>query len=273
MIDYIMSKMTWIIIAVLLTASVIGVYRWQASSTEELHLGKMADMVTDTINRALSTHGDFVLNITYENTGEPYMVLPGSIQGEPYSMNITSGTLSMHRGNQVVQRKFLGHLRILDPHFLDLDDAPFPVTRDTYRLHLPPGTPFVIESKTIGGIRNIYIYPDDHGVTRARTTQIRDSMEDFIDWTWDGNVSSVDHFQNDTYFDFNVTFLRNHVYPSHHVPVPFTTPMLNFSISGTEHGDLLEVPGHTEITFNRTLVVNDQRVAIEYWVDIPSTAG
>ncbi|MFO8109885.1 MAG: hypothetical protein R6U17_05110 [Thermoplasmata archaeon] len=272
MIDYIMSKMAWIMVAVILTASVIGVYQWQSSSTDELYLDEATDLLSDTINHALSISGDFILNMTYEEESDSYMVLDHTIKGEPYSLYIDSRSITIHCGNRISQRKLIGNVRLLDPFLLGRNHTRFPSSRDAQDLSLPSGTPFVIESKTIGGIRDVYIYPDDGGESRDLANVLYQDMKDFINWHWDGNNESVE-YRNRTTFHHNITFLRSHISPSHDVPVPFGTPTLNLSISGVEQEDYMVVPAETELFLNRTLVEDGKRFSIEYRVETDSPSG
>lgn len=255
--------------AVIFTSSIIGVYHWQRQSTEELHIEKTADMLSETINRALTTPGDFYLNISYEDEGDPYIVMDDNINGEPFTINITDHAFTLHCGSRVADRRFLDQVRLLDPYLLDDNRSSFPPSEEPNHFSFPSGEPFVIESATIGTVRNVYIYPDDGGESRASAIALHDEIKEFINWN-----GSIDHleYRSNISLDFPVTFLRGHAYPAYDLRVPIGTPVLN--LSSPQHGEMdrMDVPADTSLHLNRTMVEDSDHVSIRYYVEkLPSS--
>ncbi len=268
MLDYLMSKMTWIVVAVILTSSIVGVYRWQSSSTAELQLEKFADSLTETIDRAFTTSGDFTLNITYEPRENSFIVLDETFRGDPYSLNFTAGTVTVHTTNRVVTRRFVGKLRLFDPFMLEKRPVAIPLSHET--LSMPSGQDFVIEARTLGEVQYVFLYPDDKGESRATATSLYQDIQEFIEW--DGEYGSVEYESNIS-FEYPIYIHRDHLYPINRTKIPIGTPLLNLTRSGGSYTQAMEVPAGTELNFRRSFEQIKNRTFIEYRVRKSSSSS
>jgi len=254
-----MSKMTWIVVAVILTSSVVGVYRWQNASTTELELEKFADTISETVNRVFTTSGDFSINITFEPRDNSFLVLKDSFQGDPFTLNFTTRTLTITTADRSVTRRFLGELSLVDPFLMDKRHVSLPIPDNN--IMIPSGQDFVIESKTIDGSNRVYLYPDDNGVSRTISSSLYRDLQDFIEW--DGNYESVEYHHNVS-FDHPLSIRTDHLYHSNRTPVPIGTPVLNLSDHNADPLDALEVPAGTELYLRRSLKQERERTFVDH---------
>ncbi len=224
MIDYLMSKMVWIVAAVVLTASVLGVYSWQRRSMEDVALDEQAEQVAELVNTLCTTVGDFKGYVSFDRSREAAFYLDGTVNGEPYNLNFTQNSLFIGQGSKGNWKTFVGNVHLFNPYFLDADDEPLlgAMDSETNHLFIRSGEDFYIESKRFDSGYNVFIYPEPDGDIRNDIRSLGGAINENVTWKFEGdlNMSAINATYNIEVMHDTV-FLRNMFYYQNSTIIPF----------------------------------------------------
>ncbi len=224
MIDYLMSKMVWIVAAVVLTASVLGVYSWQRRSMEDVALDEQAEQVAELVNKLSTTVGEFKGLVTFNRSRDAAFYLDETVNREPYILNFTQKSLFVNQGTKGTWKTFVGNVHLFDPYYLDADDTPILGTMDIEVNHLfiRSGEDFYIETKRFQEGYNVFIYPEPDRNIRNDLRYLGGAINENVTWRFEGdlNMSAI----NATYhieLMHDTLFLRDLFYYPNSSIIPF----------------------------------------------------
>jgi len=195
MMDYLMSKMVWIIAAVILTASFIGVFNWQRESLKEVEMEQRTDQVSSLIDELINTEGEFKGTVSFNESRDSDFHLSSSLNGETYILNITPTGLFLERGSKRCWRDFIDKVHLYSPCMMgpDPETSLANIDNHTTYIRIESGDDFYIHSKDFEGDFEVFVYPERTDDMGQNVSQIGKKIDDFLDWTMDTetNVTEI----------------------------------------------------------------------------------
>ncbi len=266
MLDYLTSKMVWIIAAVVLTASVMGVFNWQKNAAEEVALDDRADSIAGLINTFCSTSGDIKAMVSFNESADPNFYFEPTVNGEPYTLNFSRNGFTLIQGDTAVRKNFVSGTYLLDPYFLD-DEAVLN-NGTLQRYHLSVGDTFFIESKRISGTYHVFIYPETPEDVLGYADHLGGIIQDSLKWEFDRflNVSSINtttevKIQHEVMFYRSVFFVGD----EYQMPYPITPLYLcrpyRFEYTYPELINVSE--NHISMQRNESVVLERRLISLE----------
>lgn len=227
MFDYFMSKMVWIVAAVFLTASVVGVYTWQRRSLEELVLEEQADSISDILNCLMTTEGEFKGLVSFNSSRPSAFYLDPTVNGEAYSINFTSTGLSMHQGSAVSWVNFVGQLHLYDPLFMESIRVDFldVMAGEIDHVIIHSGEDFFVESRIFQGVRYVFLYAEGDNEVIEYTRHLGDKISDLLEYSFTGDLDDVDA-KLSIELSYPVVFLNNIFYIRETAVQPYPLPYI-----------------------------------------------
>lgn len=116
MIDFIQSKMAILVAVLIITATMIGVFNWQKSNTENLSLNSVSNNITTLINEVSTTDGEIKKLVTF-NESKKYEAdyFPSRIGGETYKIRLSRGGIILDQGKNSVSMDFSSSVHVWNP--------------------------------------------------------------------------------------------------------------------------------------------------------------
>ncbi len=251
MIDYLSSKFVWIIVSIVVTSSVLGVFTWQRERTEELELDRRANMITETVDALLSTDSEFRAHVSFENEKSSFIHLEPTMNGEKYELIFTPSHLIVNQAQWTVHSRFMEEIYLLDPYFLGDDTAS--LARSQTRLEIDPDTDFIIESRTMGERSKVFVYPVQEDDFYEDLENIQVEIDDFFAFN---PLEEPVNASFNTSFSHPLEFRTDHFSVMYEGFVPVPIPVLEIE-------DPLAVPEEESVTFERNKVWEDENLTIE----------
>ncbi len=180
-----MSKMVWIIAAVVLTASVIGVFNWQRASLKEVEMEQRADQVSSLINKLINTEGEFTGTVSFNESRDSDFHLSSTLDGEGYLLNFTPGGLFLEQDGKRCWSGFLEEVHLYSPTMIGTDSEISLGSIDAVATSIPieSSKDFFIQSKSFEGDYEVFVYPEIEDEVKQNVNRTGKSIEDFLDWT------------------------------------------------------------------------------------------
>ncbi|MFW6141683.1 MAG: hypothetical protein ACOC53_03890 [Candidatus Saliniplasma sp.] len=249
MYDYLSSKIVWIIAAIVMTSSMMGIFMWQRESTEELELEISARGIKDTVNEFCTTDGEIRAEFTFNKTASSDFNLEPTIKEDTYTLNFTSAGLFLTQDGKRVWNRFIEDVYLFNPSLLD-GTASIGVLEkisiDNYFLTIPSYQDFVIETKEFNDIYNVFIYIETSDNIQNETKRIKQSMEEVSNWT----MEKPENKMNLTLKE-NTTFKSDYFYIDAETITPVNTDNLYLwkpVSNSTTRGDLTNLSmEHSEL--------------------------
>lgn len=115
MFDYLLSKMVWIIAAIILTASVISIFTWQSQSLQETKLEEQVENISGLIDEVSRTDTEFNITISFEDEySEYYIDLPSQC-----TLNFTKDYIYSEHQDTKNSERIYKDIYLFDPLFLN----------------------------------------------------------------------------------------------------------------------------------------------------------
>lgn len=274
MLDYLTSKMVWIVAAVVLTASVVSVFNWQRRAAEELVLDERAESIAELVNSLCSTQGSIKVSASLNESEEAIFSYESTVNGKPYELNFSLNGLMLTQEEKVVRKDFVSGVYLFDPYFID--DKAVLDSIGHQRSHLSVDGKFFIESKEFSGAYHVFIYPETPDDIREYTSQIGTTISENITWEIDRslNTSALNSTTNLT-LDRDSVFLNDMFYFSgeYLLPYPITPVYLyapgNFSYTRqelNESDDILYAQAGSTIVLERRLISIENQYSVGYFL-------
>ena len=87
MLDFVLSKMTWLVTSILVMSFVIGFYQVQTESIDESMLQSATQEVNRVIKRLEGINGEICVNFTFDRYDSYRAIyLPGTVGGDIYTV-------------------------------------------------------------------------------------------------------------------------------------------------------------------------------------------
>ncbi len=270
MLDYLMSKMVWIIAAVVLTASVIGVYNWQRHSMEEVELEERAKGVSEVVNQVCTTRGSVKLLASFNESKDPDIYLEPSINGQGYQLQFMPTGFYLKQGDKVIWRDFVENIHLMNPALIGEGDFSLVNQVDSinHNLSISSGEDFYIMSKEYNGIYDVFIYSEDAEEHVAESETMGKIIEDFFRVNPSQDNLTYNKTANQT-FKCNTTFQTNYLFINNNTELPCPIPKVHlWNVSSVNTSDLnvtrmddehrrLQVHKNQEVRLKRRLLYID----------------
>lgn len=166
MLDYLGSKMVWIVAAIVLTASVIGVFNWQRSSMEELELDERADGMQEMVNGLFGVDGEFTGTMSFQKDQNATYSFPSTINDEAYVLNLTPSGFFISQESKRLWRPFIGEIKLFDPVFVgeNTSTSTLEDITDRFRhLRLNSGDRVRFRARDVNSRLSLFFYRDAEG--------------------------------------------------------------------------------------------------------------
>ncbi|MGM0510163.1 MAG: hypothetical protein ACQESD_03445 [Thermoplasmatota archaeon] len=231
MMDYLMSKMVWIIAAVILTASVIGVFNWQRESLKEVEMEQRADQVSSLIDELINTEGEFKGTVSFNESRDSDFHLSSSLDGESYVLNFTPTGLFLERGSKRCWRGFIDNIHLYSPCLMDSDTETSleGIDDQTTSIRIESGDDFYIHSKDFEGDFEVFVYPERTDDMGQNVSQIGKEIDDFLDWTMhpEMNMTEINKtrsIRSDTSLEVFPSFI---LFQNRSAVIPYSTDVVH----------------------------------------------
>ncbi len=184
MFDYLMSKMTWIIAAVILTSSIIGIFTWQRETVDRVELEQLTGHIASFIDETNGVEGKTDIIVSFKEESDSSLHLPSSLNGRAYKINLTTSGVYISQGRDKDWCDFKGKIHLYDPIFLDNTTSLSTISRldnefDT--LEIESGKDFILENKRVAGGYRLFVFPRDKDSSlEVKTNEIYSQIEDFL---------------------------------------------------------------------------------------------
>lgn len=186
MLDYLMSKLVWIVAAVVLTASILGVFAWQRRSTEELEIEERAEGLKKVINDLCNLESEFKGSVGYQEGGNNTFYLDPTIDEKPFELNFTTAGLFIEQSDERVWEDFIDAVHLYDPYFLGHNTSSILKDVDAVvnSLSLKSGEKFMLETKEFNDVYEVFIYPDGGEEVRKYHDRLGGAIQENISLSW-----------------------------------------------------------------------------------------
>jgi len=188
MFDYLLSRMVWIIAAVLLTASVIGIFTWQQKSLQETKLEEQIEDISGIIDEVSTTNSEFNISISFaDKRSDYYFDLPTSC-----NLNFTTDYIYFQNNGQRGSERIYRDIYLYNPILLT-EDTPSTtlnkIQNNVSYYNLDMNDRIIVESKKFNQIYKTFIYSIDENKTDHinRIKSISKKLEHFYRW----NISTI----------------------------------------------------------------------------------
>ena len=263
MLDYITSKMVWIIAAIILTSSVLGVFNWQRRAAEELVLEQRAESIAELVNKVISTHGDLKLSVSFDSDEKAHFHFDPTANGMSYGLNISISGLSLSQGQRSVWKNFVSGVHLYNPVFIHDEGM---IDTVSNRTQISVSERFYIESKEYSGRYHVFIYHETSDDMITQTEDMGSTIQNKMSWEFDTNTSAINSTEILT-MKLDTVFHRNYFFFSenHLVPYPISSIYLfkpeNYSYR--EH-DLSELDqGYVSVIKGSNIVLERRLISLE----------
>ncbi|MFO7992000.1 MAG: hypothetical protein R6U61_06895 [Thermoplasmata archaeon] len=240
MLDYLMSKIVWIIAAVVLTASVIGVYNWQRHSMEEVELEERAKGISEMVNRICTTDGEIKLLASSNESRDPDIYLEPSINGRVYQLQFTPSGFYLKQGDKIIWRDFVENVHMMNPALIGENDYSLVSQVDSidHDLSISSGENFYIMSKGYNGVYEVFIYSEDSEGVVAETKTVGSVIADFFQVRPSKGNLSYNKTANDT-FKGDITFQTDCLFLNNNTELPCPIPKVHlWNVSSENISDI-----------------------------------
>ncbi len=188
MYDYLSSKLVWIVVAIVMTSSVLGLFIWQQERSQEIELNARASGIQEIINEFCNTDGE-IKGIVSSNQSTPSdFDIESTINGERYELNFTANGLYLIQGDKRVWNRFIEDVYIYNPIFLDrttpkrvLDN----INLDIKYLNITSDQDFYVESIRFNDRHHVFIYHDIRGIIKNESKRVNEVIQDLKDWSYE----------------------------------------------------------------------------------------
>ncbi len=107
MLDFILSKMTWLITSVLVMSFILGFYQVQVDGMSGELLQSTAEEIKSIVAKVDGTRGNLDVNVTFDRYNSyRAFYLPGQIGGDVYEITITESYVRLKQGKKDVAVRF-----------------------------------------------------------------------------------------------------------------------------------------------------------------------
>jgi hypothetical protein len=147
MLDVITSKIAMMIAAMIILATVIGIYQLQNEQGRELELRNIARQISDRIDYFNGLQGNMKTNITFDKNEEGIYIKP-TVKGEDYDIMIAQNIVIIEQEGFRVSHGFIQHVHHWKPEGETYNRSEIE-EKDTESssINLVSGEDFVIERK------------------------------------------------------------------------------------------------------------------------------
>ncbi len=188
MFDYLLSKMVWIIAAVLLTASVISIFTWQQKSLHETKLEEQIEDISGIIDEVSTTNSEFNISISFaDKRSDYYFDLPTSC-----NLNFTTDYIYFQNNDQRGSERIYDDIYLYDPILLNEDTPSLTLNKiqnNVSYYDLDRNDQIIVESKKFKQNYKTFIYPKDENKTDHinQIKSISKKLKRFNKW----NISTI----------------------------------------------------------------------------------
>lgn len=224
MLDYLSSKMVWIVAAIVMTSSIMGIFVWQRESSDELELEIRARGIRDIVNEFCNTNGEVKAEISFNESTSSDFKLEPTINDEPYKLNFTSSGLFLNQDRKSVWNRFTKEVYIFNPNLLDSGTSIGILDRiniENHHMSISSHEDFIIETKEFNDIHHVFIYREIDDEIKNETRRIKNIIEQVTDWT----IEEPEDRRNIT-VEKNMTFKNDYYYVNTDTLAPVNTDNL-----------------------------------------------
>ncbi len=225
MLDYLSSKMVWIVAAIVMTSSIMGIFVWQRESSEELELEIRARGIRDIVNEFCNTDGEVKAEISFNESASSDFKLEPTINDEPYKLNFTPAGLFLNQYRKSVWNRFIKEVYLFNPNLLDSRTSIGILDRiniENHHMSISSDEDFIIETKEFNDIHHVFIYRGTVGEIENETRRIKNIIEQVTDWT----IEEPENRRNIT-VEKNMTFKNDYYYVNTDTLTPVNTDNLH----------------------------------------------
>ncbi|MGM0405860.1 MAG: hypothetical protein ACQEQM_06945 [Thermoplasmatota archaeon] len=224
MLDYLSSKMVWIVAAIVMTSSIMGIFVWQRESSDELELEIRARGIRDIVNKFCNTDGEVKAEISFNESTSSDLKLKPTINDKPYKLNFTSSGLFLNQDRKSVWNRFTKEVYIFNPNLLDSGTSIGILDRiniENHHMSISSHEDFIIETKEFNDIHHVFIYREIDDEIKNETRRIKNIIEQVTDWT----IEEPEDRRNIT-VEKNMTFKNDYYYVNTDTLAPVNTDNL-----------------------------------------------
>jgi len=264
MLDYLSSKMVWIVAAIVMTSSIMGIFMWQRESSEELELEIRARGFRDIVNEFCNTDGEIRAEFSFNENASSDFKLKPTINDESYYLNFTSSGLFLIQNDRNIWNRFIDEVYLFNPSLLEsrtsmgiLDK----INIENQYMLITSSEDFIIETKELNDIHHVFIYRETHEDIKNETRRIKTIIDKVTDWT-------IEEPENKTTITLekNMTFKNDYYYVNTETLTPVNTDNLCLwkpDTNSTKRDDLVNrtieqnkiyVDRHEDITVETKLI-------------------
>jgi len=188
MYDYLSSKLVWIIAAVVMTSSVLGLFVWQRESSEELELEIRANGIRDMINEFCNTNGEVKAEFSSSSDTRSDFELESTINGESYKLNFTASGIFLEQDGRRVWKNFIQEVYLYNPVFLGGTTSQGTLDRvnlDIGYLSIPSYQDFYVEVRRFDERYNVFIHHEGNESAVEEGQRVGDVIDEVTDWSYE----------------------------------------------------------------------------------------
>ncbi len=275
MLDYLTSKMVWIIAAVVLTASVMGVFNWQRNAAEEVALDQRAESIAELVNTFSSTSGNIKVSVSFNESVDPNFYFEPTVNGELYALNFSRNGLTLIQGDTAVRKDFVSGVHLLDPYFLEDEVILNDVTLQKH--HLSIEDTFFIESKIISEAYHVFIYPETKEDISEYTDRLGSIIQNNLNWELNRklNLTTINKttevtLRQETIFQKNVFFVSGEYMLPHPIPSLYLCRPDRFEYTReellNETDNRISIPKMESVVLERRLISLEGDLIVAYFL-------
>ncbi len=275
MLDYLTSKMVWIIAAVVLTASVMGVFNWQRNAAEEVALDQRAESIAELVNTFSSTSGNIKASVSFNESVDPNFYFEPTVNGELYALNFSRNGLTLIQGDTAVRKDFVSGVHLLDPYFLEDEVILNDVTLQKH--HLSIEDTFFIESKIISEAYHVFIYPETKEDISEYTDRLGSIIQNNLNWELNRklNLNTINKttevtLRQETIFQKNVFFVSGEYMLPRPIPSLYLCRPDRFEYTReellNETDNRISIPKMESVVLERRLISLEGDLIVAYFL-------
>lgn len=199
MFDYLLSKMVWIIAAVILTASVISIFTWQNRSLQEIKLEEQVENISGLIDEVSRTDAEFNVTISFEDEySEYYIDLPSQC-----TLNFTKNYIYSEHQDTKNSKRIYKDIYLFDPLFLNdsvSDNTLNMIQKRIDFFEANDKDAIVLKSKKLNQDYKTFVYPlkENKGGGIEKIREFGKYLNDFYSWNMttidEGNINKTEEF-------------------------------------------------------------------------------
>lgn len=191
-----MSKMVWIIAAIVLTASVIGVFQWQRRSMKEVEIEQRAEQVSSLIDELINTEGEFKGTVSFNESRDSDFHISPTLNDGSYDLNFTPRGLFIEQGGKKQWSGFLDQIHLFSPTLIDpySQTSLESIDKRATSMQINSGmqAEFIIQSKRFDGGFEVFLYPRCPDNMTKELVKAGEKIDSFLGWSFGSDINMTD---------------------------------------------------------------------------------